>query len=222
MADDRIDRVDDGVQHGIDNNPNDDAAKGAALGGLGGVAVGAAAGSMAGPVGAVIGAVIGGVAGAAASGAAVAAVDGMDNDDTVTGMGDGATADDTFDDDDYTARTAGNARDTYVDTTPVTSGVAGAGYAPGVGGLSPTTTGRVTDDALPVGQYDTATNADTGIRYETDPTLNAQNRLPGNHIPGTQTGGRDVDGTPDTRGVTEKVSDAVTGDHVDDKTGKLV
>ena len=221
MADDRIDRVDDGVQHGIDDNPNDDAAKGAALGGLGGAAVGAAAGSMAGIGGAVIGAVIGGVAGAAASGAAVAAVDGMDNDDTVTGMGDGVTADDTFDDD-YTAQDTGAARDTFANTIPVTPAAPGTGYAAGMGGLSPTTTGRVTDDARPVGQYDTATNADTGTRYETDPTLNAQNSLPGNRIPGVQTGGRDVDGTPDTRGISEKVSDAVTGDHIDDKTGKPV
>jgi hypothetical protein len=31
-----------------------------------------------------------------------------------------------------------------------------------------------------------------------------------------------VDGTPDTRGVSEKAADAVTGDRVDDKTGKVV
>jgi hypothetical protein len=46
--------------------------------------------------------------------------------------------------------------------------------------------------------------------------------LPGNKIPGIQTGGHDVDGTPDTRGITEKVADAVTGDKIDDKTGKRV
>jgi len=39
---------------------------------------------------------------------------------------------------------------------------------------------------------------------------------------GIQTGGRDIDGTPDTRGVTEKISDTVTGDRIDDKTGKPV
>lgn len=43
-----------------------------------------------------------------------------------------------------------------------------------------------------------------------------------NHVPGIQTGGHAVDGTPDTRGVTEKVEDAVTGDRYDDKTGKRV
>jgi hypothetical protein len=44
----------------------------------------------------------------------------------------------------------------------------------------------------------------------------------GNGIPGIQTGGRATDGTPDTRGITEKAADAVTGDRVDDKTGKVV
>jgi len=83
----------DDVQHGIDDNPNNDAEKGAALGGLGGAAVGAAAGSAAGPIGTVIGAVAGGLAGAGASGAAVGAVDQVDNDNTITGLGDGATRD---------------------------------------------------------------------------------------------------------------------------------
>lgn len=83
----------DNVQHGIDDNPTGDAEKGAALGGLGGAAVGAAAGSLAGPVGTVVGAVVGGLGGAGASGAAVAAVDQVDNDNTVTGVGDGATRD---------------------------------------------------------------------------------------------------------------------------------
>ena len=84
-------RNDDAVQHGIDDNTSGDAAKGAALGGLGGVAVGAAAGSVIGPIGTVIGAVVGGLLGAGASGAAVAAVDAVDNDNTVSGVGDGAT-----------------------------------------------------------------------------------------------------------------------------------
>ena len=44
--------------------------------------------------------------------------------------------------------------------------------------------------------------------------------LPGNRVPGVQTGGRDADGSPDTRGILEKASDTVTGDHTDDKTGK--
>ena len=130
------------VRHGIDNDPNNDAKKGAELGGVGGAAVGAAAGSVAGPVGTVVGAVAGGVAGAVASGAAVGAVDRVDNDDTITGMG-GQPA------------------------------------------------------------HGTATSAD-------------------GHLPGIQTGGRDADGTPDTRGIGEKIADAVTGDRIDDKTGKPV
>ncbi len=133
-------RTDDAVQHGIDDNPNNDPQKGAALGGA---AVGAAAGAAGGPVGAVIGAVVGGIAGAAGSGAAVAAVDQVDNDDTVSGLGHGATG---------------------------------------------------------------------GVRAA----------APGNGVPGIQTGGRAIDGTPDTRGISEKAADAITGDHVDDKTGKIV
>ena len=77
-------RTDDGIQHGIDDNPNHDAEKGAVGGAVGGAVVGGLAG---GPVGAVIGAVAGG----AASGVGVAAVDRVDNDNTVTGVGHGAT-----------------------------------------------------------------------------------------------------------------------------------
>ena len=134
--------ADDGIQHGIDDNPHGDAKKGAALGGAGGAAVGAAAGAAAGPVGAVIGAAVGGIAGAAASGGAVAAVEQMDDDDTVSGIGHG--------DRDY------------------------------------------------------------------------EESLPGNDVPGIQTGGRNADGSPDTRGISEKVADAATGDRIDDKTGRRI
>jgi len=41
-------------------------------------------------------------------------------------------------------------------------------------------------------------------------------------LPGVQTGGQAYDGTPDTRGISEKAADAVTGDRYDDKTGKPV
>ncbi|RYG23785.1 DUF1269 domain-containing protein, partial [bacterium] len=43
-----------------------------------------------------------------------------------------------------------------------------------------------------------------------------------NSTPGFQTGGHAVDGTPDTRGITEKAADTLTGDNIDDKTGKQV
>lgn len=84
---------DDNVQHGLDDNPSGDAGKGAALGGLGGAAVGAAAGSLVGPAGTLVGAAIGAISGAVASGAAVAAVDAVDNDNTVSGIGGGSTGD---------------------------------------------------------------------------------------------------------------------------------
>lgn len=82
----------DDIQHGIDNDPNNDAEKGATLGGVGGAVVGAAAGSLVGPAGTAIGAVVGGLVGAAASGAAVSEVDKHDDDNTVSGLSDGAGA----------------------------------------------------------------------------------------------------------------------------------
>ena len=43
-----------------------------------------------------------------------------------------------------------------------------------------------------------------------------------NNAPGIQTGGRDADGGPDTRGISEKAADAITGDRIDDKRGQPV
>lgn len=85
--------MNDNTQHGIDDNPNNDAEKGAALGGVGGAVTGAIAGSLAGPVGTIVGALAGGLIGAGASGAAVAAIDQVDNDNTVSGVGGGTTGD---------------------------------------------------------------------------------------------------------------------------------
>jgi hypothetical protein len=141
--------MEDKVQNEIDNQANNatnrDTRIGADLGGVGGAVTGAVAGAAAGPVGAVVGAVVGGVAGAAASGAAVHEVDKVDDDDTITG----------------------------------------------------------------IGQH-------TGRKVE--------NAMPGNGVPGIQTGGHAVDGSgaPDTRGITEKIADKITGDHIDDKTGRPV
>ncbi len=44
------------------------------------------------------------------------------------------------------------------------------------------------------------------------------------NIPGVQTGGHAIDGSgaPDTRGVMEKAADTITGNHIDDKTGRPV
>jgi hypothetical protein len=153
---------DDNIQHGIDDNPHNDATKGAVAGALGGAAVGAAAG---GPVGAIVGAVAGGVA----SGAGVAAVDQVDNDNTVTGLGDGATRD-------------------------------------------------VEDQAAHA-----AHSASHSVNNAADTTANRIDNLdaPGNGIPGIQTGGQTTAGT-DTRGITEKAADVLTGDRTDDKTGGRV
>jgi phage tail tape-measure protein len=51
---------------------------------------------------------------------------------------------------------------------------------------------------------------------------NAERVVGGNGVPGIQTGGHAVDGTPDTRGITEKLADKLTGDKIDDKTGKRI
>ena len=77
----------DGIQHGIDDNPENDAVKGSVLGAAGGAAVGAAAGAVLGPPGMALGALVGLAAGAIASGLVVAAVDTVDNDDNITGVG---------------------------------------------------------------------------------------------------------------------------------------
>ncbi len=93
MADRIDDMNDDNVQHGIDDDPHDDGKKGLELGALGGGTVGAIAGLAAGPIGAIVGAIVGGTAGSIASGAAVDAVDSVDNDNTVTGIGGDSTRD---------------------------------------------------------------------------------------------------------------------------------
>jgi len=121
------------IQHGIDNDPTHDTQKGAVLGGVGGAVAGGIAGSVLGPAGAALGAAVGGVVGAAGSAAAVNAVDRVDNDNNVTGVGEHVSRRD-----------------------------------------------------------------------------------------GVQTGGHDIDGYPDTRGISEKTADAITGDRIDDKTGMPV
>lgn len=139
--------TDDNIQHGIDDNPNNDATKAKNIGGVGGAVTGAVAGSAAGPLGTVAGAVIGGVVGAVASKAAVKQVDKIDNDNTITGIGHGAT-----------------------------------------------------------------TDVERGVSH-----VDA-----GNGLPGVQTGGTNSDGSADTRGIMEKTADGITGDKMDDKTGKRV
>ena len=62
------------------------------------------------------------------------------------------------------------------------------------------------------GTWDKFSNA---IRYAWDRSTGAERG-------GIKTGGQALDGSQDTRGITEKVADAVTGDRIDDKTGKPV
>lgn len=181
IYDDGIER-DDGIQHGIDDDPHGDAEKGAALGGMGGAVVGGLAGSMTGPIGTVIGAVAGAAAGAVASGAAVAAVDSMDNDNTVTGMGEGVALD----------------NGEYVEA----------------------------DEPVIVTDHDTIVTSVDPV-YGDAPNRDLPNNYSGdyehgnNDLPGVQTGGVTTQGE-DTRGITEKAADAITGDRIDDKTGGRV
>jgi len=155
--------ADDKIQHGIDDNPQNDAEKGAALGGLGGATIGAIAGAAAGPVGAVVGAIAGGLVGAGASGAAVGALDEVDNDNTVTGLGDDAVATRTSDPavtDRNTTRNLTNdpTGSTAVDTTVNRIDAATVAPIPGTGAIGGTAinTGEAT------GNYQTATNLSTG------------------------------------------------------------
>jgi hypothetical protein len=188
MADDIRD---DNVQHGIDDNPTGDAKKGGILGAVGGAVVGALAG---GPVGAVIGAVAGGVG----SAAGVAAVDRVDNDNTVTGIGGNHAAtrdiDESLERDDNTVYT--NASGHNVSTPAYnTTGAAGSYAAAGT----------------------------TGMNNDPDGNLGVNRREElGETTPSIKTGGTALDGTPDTRGVGEKFVDTLTGDKIDDKTHKRV
>jgi hypothetical protein len=83
------------------------------------------------------------------------------------------------------------------------------------------------EDVLEDGRY---ANAGTPV-LNTGGPIDAQDRSqfayadspgPRNGVPGIQTGGHDRDGSPDTRGIEEKAADLVTGDKIDDKTGKPV
>ena len=72
----------------------------------------------------------------------------------------------------------------------------------------------------------TNTTGYTGGHTARDIAANASGAIQSTEgsIPGVQTGGHAVDGsgTPDTRGITEKIADTLTGNRVDDKTGRPV
>lgn len=220
----------DNVQHGIDDNPSGDAEKGATLGGIGGAVVGGIAGSAAGPVGTIIGVIVGAAGGAVGSGLGVAAVDRIDNDNTVTGIGD--NPDWERHDDNWREHYNSN----YAATnTPYDSNYQHAyRYGHDVA-THPSYEGRSWDEIQTNARQDwesrnpgTWDTYQEPIRYSYEGSRlqhsggMGTSRAYADNAPGIQTGGQAMDGTPDTRGITEKVSDYVTGDRVDDKTGKSV
>ncbi len=197
-------KIDDNIQHGIDDDPNNDPEKARNIGGVAGAITGAIAGSAAGPLGTIGGAVIGAVAGGLGSQAAVGAIDKIDNDNTVTGIGHGATRD--VNDPNYT--TPGNG------VPGIQTGGHDADGSPDTRGIMEKAADTVTGD-----KYDDK----TGKRVDAYADNSQQGGTYSEHsngIPGIQTGGHDADGSPDTRGIMEKAADKLTGDHTDDKTGK--
>lgn len=82
-----------GTGTGDNRDDTNDSATGAMIGGVGGALAGAAAGAILGPAGSVVGAALGALTGAGAAGLAVDAVDQVDDDNTLTGLDEGAARD---------------------------------------------------------------------------------------------------------------------------------
>ena len=66
----------------------------------------------------------------------------------------------------------------------------------------------------------TGTTGTTGTTETTETMGAAGSAVPGSRVPSVQTGGCDADGSLDTRGITEKIADTVTGNRTGDKTSK--
>lgn len=121
----------------------------------------------------------------------------------------------------YSREEAELERNRYRTTAAATGAGAAGSYAYADG---------TTPDASNAGSsaFDNAANASYGTNetgYGTTGTgysVEGNPSLTGNEVPGIQTGGTNADGSPDTRGITEKIADGVTGDKIDDKTGKRV
>lgn len=208
--DEWVEPVDEtGDRQHVNPDGETDALKGARMGGIGGAIAGGVAGSAIGPAGTLAGAVIGGVVGLVASGAAVAAVDTMDGDSTTDHPQ--AVVDNGM----PGIQTGGYAND----GTPDTRGMAEKTADAVTGDNIDDKTGKVVDDRTNWSDPAPISWSDRPISNRYD--LDADESL-GNGLPGIQTGGYANDGTPDTRGISEKVADAVTGDTLDDKTGKVV
>ena len=237
---------DDDIQHGIDDDPNGDAEKGAAAGAIGGAIVGAAAGAIMGPGGAIVGALAGGVVGGVASGSAVAWIDRHDNDNNISGIGGGTN----YSDRDEEYPNSSDADSGYMSVIPA-AGIYMPTVGIGVPGvvlmpdheydLDDVSSGAWEDGGVP--SFATArvgyAGATSGLDGETVPihgntyaTTSAANSgigtgfsketELGEETASFKTGGVANDGTPDTRGIGEKIIDGLTGDDVDDKTGKIV
>lgn len=188
---------------------------GTGAGAISGGVVGAALG---GPIGAVIGAVTGGVLGKA--GGDVAHKVGDDHDDVNLSTGsEGEVGRDA-------GAGAGALSGAVIGTAagPVGS-VVGAVAGGMLGAAAGDATKHMGENTI---NRETSASTPSVVVVPTQPVVThghtsvlADNTV-GNNVPGVQTGGHAIDGTPDTRGIMEKTADAATGDHLDDKTGKVV
>ncbi len=192
------------VQNELHTDKDEDKAIGAEIGGVGGAITGAAAGAMVGPLGAVAGAIVGGIVGAAGSSAAVGAVHNYTQDDpdlplqqTVIPTGEEVDASNTAVTRTYTGDTV-EEDDEYDDTENITNrAVVVPPTNPGFT-ADPTHPGMVVP---PAGSVDPV-NSDLGVNpTDLRPELQHQN-------------------VEDTRGLGERAVDALTGDTIDDKTGR--
>ena len=176
---------------------------GTGAGAISGGIVGAAIG---GPIGAVVGAVAGGMLGKAGGDAAHKVGDDHDDVNVSTGR------------DGDTGRAVGSGA----------GAVSGAVIGTAMGGPVGTVAGAVAggmlgaaggDATKHVGEGHNSSSAGATVSRAGHAVSNVD--VPGNGVPGVQTGGTTMGGAADTRGMTEKAADAVTGDRMDDKTGRV-
>jgi hypothetical protein len=228
MANERYDGVNNDVVNDVDaQHVSPDAVPGAhdadgTLGRTAGTGSGALAGGIvgaaaAGPVGAVVGAIAGGVLGNAAGDAAHHIGDDQDDVNVETGSGGDLGK--------YSGTGAGAISGAIVGSTTGPVGTVAGAVA---GGMLGAAAGNAAKDMGGDGDNDNVSGdrilADGTVVSATPTNYGATSdyNTVGNDIPGVQTGGYAADGTPDTRGITEKAADAVTGDRRDDNTGKIV
>ncbi len=185
-----------------------------------GAIAGGIVGSAAGPIGTVIGAVAGGVLGAAAGDAAHKIGDDHDDVNVETGSGGDLGK--------ASGAGAGGISGAIIGSAAgpvgtVAGAVAGGMLGAAAGDAAKDMGGDGIDDDVPPAYAGNSATIDPVVGTTPAGTpYTTSTMTPGNAVPGIQTGGHAVDGTPDTRGVMEKTADAVTGDNLDDKTGKTV